>query len=163
MVLPEVYAEAAQEATDEEIAMIEQLAQSYHATFAEVTQTSWPRGRLSPAERERVMAAFRALYGAIFAATHNAVWTLLAEPLLRLRAPRSWESGDMTVEEFIAHERRVIDARVTAVIARDPTQARDTAKALLELSPQAEAALRAAMSATPIGEISEIPLSLDTL
>jgi GntR family transcriptional repressor for pyruvate dehydrogenase complex len=162
MVIPELFAEAARQATDEEIAAIERLTEAYHAAFAEVTRDSWARGRLSPAERDRVMAAFRALYGAIFAATQNAVWALLAEPLLRLRAPRSWQSGELTAEAFIAHERRVIDLRIAPILNRDPARAYETAKTAMELSPQDEATLRAAMSATPIGEIPEIPLTLDT-
>jgi len=119
-VLPEVIAEAARRATDEEVAEIRRAAEAYHATFAEVTQQSWDRGGLTLAERERVMGAFRDLYGAFFAATHNALWALLAEPLLRLRAPRSWQTGEMTVEDFITHERRLIDARVEAITARAP-------------------------------------------
>jgi DNA-binding FadR family transcriptional regulator len=156
MVLPEVQAEAARQAGDDDVAAIERLAAAYHAVFAEVTRDSWGRGRLSSVERERVMAAFRTLYGAIFAATHNAVWSLLAEPLLRLRAPRSWQSGDMTAEDFIAHERRLIDARIAAIIARDPDRARETAKSLMHLPPEAEAAMRD----TPVGDIPDIPLPL---
>ena len=160
MVLPEVHAEAARQATDADIADIGRLAEAYHAAFAEVTRESWQRGKLSPVQRRQVMAAFRALYGAIFAATHNALWALLAEPLLALRAPRSWQSGEMTADEFIAHERRLIDARVAAIVARDADRARETAKTLAQLPPAAEAAMRAALQATPVGEIADIPLPL---
>ena len=158
MVLPEVHAEAARQATDEEVAEIEQLAEAYHTVFAEVTRSSWGRSHLLPDERVRVMAAFQALYRAIFAAAHNAVWALLAEPLSNLRAPRSWQEGDLTAEDFIAHERRLIDARVAAIVARDPDRARATAKTLGQLPPEAEAAMRV----TPVGEIPEIPLPLAT-
>ena len=158
MILPEVQAEAARRATDEDVAAIERLAAAYHAVFAAVTRASWSRGYLSPEERERVMAAFRALYGAVFAATHNALWALLAEPLLRLRAPRSWQTGDMTVEAFIAHERRLIDARVAAIAARDPDAARRDAVAALALPPAAEAAMRA----TAVGDVPDIPLPLSS-
>ncbi len=157
MVLPEVLAEAARQATDEELAALRRLVDDYHAVFAEATRQSWGQAHLSAGDRERVMAAFRAVYGAIFAATHNALWALLAEPLLRLRAPRSWESGEMTVEEFIAHERRVMEARLEAILARDPARARQTAQALMTLPPEAEAAMRA----TPVGEVPTIPLPLD--
>jgi len=159
MILPDVQAEAAQQATDEELMEIRRLAGVYYAVFAEVTRQSWGRERLSAAERERVMAAFRALYGAIFAATHNALWALLAEPLLRLRAPRSWQAGDMTVEAFIDHERRLIEARIAAIATRDPEQARATVLTLMALPPEAEAAMRA----TPVGLIPEIPLPLNTM
>jgi DNA-binding FadR family transcriptional regulator len=156
MVLPEVQAEAARQATDDELAAIAELGEAYHTIFAEVTHSSWARGHLSLAERARVMVAFHALYAAIFAATHNAVWALLAEPLLNLRAPRSWQEGDLTADDFIAHERRLIDARVAAIVARDPDHARETARTLMALPPEAEAAMRA----TPVGEIPDIPLPL---
>ncbi len=158
MVLPEVHAEAARQATDEEVTAITELAEAYHAVFAEVSRARWGRGHLSATEREQVTVAFRALYAAIFAATHNAVWGLLAEPLLRLRALRSWQTGEMSLDEFIAHERREIDALIAAIVARDPDHARATARTLGQLPVEAEAAMRA----TPVGEIAEIPLPLIT-
>ncbi len=159
MVVPEVHAEAARRATDDDLADIARLAEAYHAVFAGVTRESWQQGELSTGQRRQVMAAFRALYGAIFAATHNALWTLLAEPLLSLLAPRSWQEGEMTAEDFIAHERRLIDARVAAIAARDPDRARETARTLMALPPEAEAA----MQATPVGQIPDIPLPLNTV
>ncbi len=160
MVLPEVQAEAARQATDADLAEIQRLAEAYHATFAAVTRASWGHDRLSAAERDRATLAFRALYVAIFAATHNALWGLLAEPLLRLRAPRSWQSGEMTVEEFIAHERQLIDARVAAIVARDPARAFETARSLVAAPPDIVSTLRAALQATPVAEIATIPLPL---
>jgi GntR family transcriptional repressor for pyruvate dehydrogenase complex len=156
MILPEVFAEAARQATDEEIAKIRRLTNSYHAVFAEASRRNWGQPHLSPADLNSVMAAFRAVYGAIFAATHNKVWALLAEPLLRLRMPRSWESASMTVEDFIAHEHRVFDARIDAIAGRDPDEARRLAWAFVQLPPTAEAAIRA----TPVGEVPQIPLPL---
>jgi GntR family transcriptional repressor for pyruvate dehydrogenase complex len=153
MILPEVLAEAARRATDEEIAAIRRLAGEYIDVFAAVSRDSWGRDQLPEGERERVLAAFRAVYGTIFAATHNTVWALLAEPLLRLRGLRSWRAGEMTVEDFIAHERRHFEARVNAVAARDPDRARAAGAALTALPPAAEAAMRA----TPIGRVTEIP------
>ena len=160
MVMPEVQAEAARQATDADLAEIQRLAEAYHVTFAAVTRASWGRDRLSAAERDQVMLAFQALYRAIFAATHNAVWGLLAEPLLRLRAPRSWQSGELTVEEFIAHERQLIDARVAAIVARDPDRAYDSAKSAAAVPPDIAAILRDALQATPVAEIAAIPLPL---
>ena len=64
----------------------------------------------------------------------------------------------MTADDFIAHERRLIDARVAAIIGRDADRARDTARMLMALPPEAETAMRA----TPVGEIPDIPLPLST-
>jgi DNA-binding FadR family transcriptional regulator len=159
MILPEVLAEAARMATDEEVAEIARLANEYYAVFAEVSRRHWDNPDLPAADSDQFIAAFRKVYGAIFAATHNTLWTLLAEPLLRLRLPRSWKSTDLTLDDFIDHERRVFDAPIKAIIARDPEQARHTAQTLMRLPPAAEAAMRA----TPIGEIPQIPLSLTEL
>lgn len=161
MVMPEVMAEAARQATGSELANIRELAEAYHKIFAAVTRASWERERLSPAEREQVMFAFRALYAAIFAATHNALWRLLAEPLLRLRAPRSWQSGEMQLEDFIDHEREIIEARIAPLIDRDPDRAYVAAQALADLPPATAGTLRNALQATPVGEIADIPLPLD--
>jgi DNA-binding FadR family transcriptional regulator len=156
MILPEVFAEAAREASNDDIAIIRRLAADYHAVFAEASRRNWGQAHLPSAEQESVMAVFRAVYAAIFAATHNKVWALLAEPLLRLRAPRSWKTGDLSVEEFIAHERRAFDARIEAIASRDPDAARRLARELVKLPPAAEAAMRA----TPAGDVPEIPLPL---
>lgn len=154
MVLPEVFAEAAREASDDELAEIGRLVEQYHGAFAEVTRASWARGELSPAERSRVMSAFQAVYGAVFAATHNRVWALLAAPLIALRAPRSWQTGEMTVDDFIAYERAIFDRQFAALATRDPERAR--AAAIKRLPSEAEAAMRA----TPVGAVPQIPLEL---
>jgi GntR family transcriptional regulator, transcriptional repressor for pyruvate dehydrogenase complex len=159
MVLPEVLAEAARMATEEEVAEIVRLASEYYDVFGEVTRRHWDNPDLPAADRDQVMAAFRGVYGAIFAATHNALWTLLAGPLLRLRLPRSWKSTGLTAGDFIARERRVFEAQIKAISAHDPDQARQTAQTLMRLPPAAEAALRA----TPIGEVPHIPLPLTDL
>lgn len=156
MVLPEIMAEAARQATDEEIRAIRRLTEQYHSVFAEITHRNWDRAYLSGADRQQLMSAFRVVYAAIFAATHNAVWALLAEPLLALRAPRSWQTTGLTADEFITHERRVIDARIDAIAARDPEQARQTTRAFLTLPPEAETSMRM----TPVGEVPDIPLPL---
>jgi GntR family transcriptional regulator, transcriptional repressor for pyruvate dehydrogenase complex len=159
MVLPEVLAEAARMATEEEVAEIVRLASEYYDVFGEVTRRHWDNPDLPAADRDQVMAAFRGVYGAIFAATHNALWTLLAGPLLRLRLPRSWKSTGLTAGDFIARERRVFDAQIKAIRAHDPDQARQTALTLMRLPPAAEAAMRA----TSIGEVPHIPLPLTDL
>ena len=160
LLLPEVMAEAARMATDEDLALIRRLTEKYHATFAEVSRRQWGRAGLPEPERAQVLSAFRAVYRAIFAATHNAVLRLLAEPVLRLRALRSWQEGDWAVEEFISHERREFDKRIAPILARDPDQAAAVARQSALLPPARAATLREAMSATPIGETVEIPLTI---
>jgi len=156
MVLPEVFAEAARRATDGDLAAIRRHADEYHSAFAATTRAGW--GAEAPADEEqaRALGAFRAVQRAVFAATHNALWALLAEPLLALRMPRRWAEGDMTAEEFIAHERRVLEDALAPVLARDPERAAAAGRRSLQLPPEAEAAMRA----TPVGEVARIPVAL---
>jgi len=50
MVMPEVQAEAARQATVEDVAEIQRLAEAYHAAFAAVTRDSWGHDQLSATE-----------------------------------------------------------------------------------------------------------------
>jgi GntR family transcriptional repressor for pyruvate dehydrogenase complex len=156
MILPEVLAEAARQATPADVAAIRRLADEYVAVFAAASRAHAGQERLPDEAREAVLAAFRAVYGAIFAASHNAVWALLAEPVLQLRALRSWQAGELTVEDFIAQERRHLMARVAAVAGGDPDRARAAAVSPTPLPPEAEAAMRA----TAVGQTVEIPVEL---
>ena len=156
MILPEVVAEAARQATDADLVEIRQLADAYQAQFAAISRRSWDRPDLSPHDQALLATAFQAFYRAIFAATHNAVWTLLAEPLLQLRMPRNWDTGDMTIDELIEHERRVIDRYVDTIAGRDPDRARADTAALVALPGAAETAMRA----TPVGQVATIDASL---
>jgi len=62
----------------------------------------------------------------------------------------------MTAEEFIAHERRVLEEALAPVLARDPERAAAAGRRSLQLPPEAEAAMRA----TPVGEVARIPVAL---
>lgn len=159
MILPEVTAEAARRADDEELGEIRRLAAAYKSAFDSVTRRSWDQDTLSADDQAYLMASFRAYYRAIFGATHNAIWSLLAEPLLRLRMPRSWESSDLTVDEFIDREFRFTDAQVATILARDPERARQQMANLVRLPPAAESAMRA----TPVGKVPQIPIGLPRL
>mgnify|MGYP001244685147 CR=1 FL=1 len=158
LILPEVIAEAARMATDEDIALIRRLAEEYHAIFDTISRRHWGQKALPEHEREQLLAAFRAVYRAIFAATHNAVLRLLAESVARLRALRSWQTSDMSVDDFIAGERRYFDERIEMIAAHDPERAR-TVDLRAALPPDIEATLHDVMRATPIGETVEIPLT----
>ncbi|MEZ4517226.1 MAG: GntR family transcriptional regulator [Chloroflexota bacterium] len=156
MVLPDVMAEATRQATEEDLNEIRRLADAYKTIFNTVTRRTWDQTDPPSQDQEISMAAFRSFYRAIFMATHNALWSLLIDPLLRLRMPRSWDSSNLTVDEFIDHENRLIDAWVAAIVGRDPDQARSAAAELVSLPPEAETAMRA----TPVGEIPQIPVTL---
>jgi DNA-binding FadR family transcriptional regulator len=156
MILPEVAAEAAREATDEDLSEIRRLADVYVAQFDSISRRTWGQPNLSTQDQALLMSAFRAFYGAIFAATHNAVWALLAEPLMRLRAPRNWDTGDATVDELVDHERRVMAAYVDAIASRDPDRARADIAAMVTLPTAAETAMRS----TPVGQVAKMDIPL---
>jgi DNA-binding FadR family transcriptional regulator len=156
MVIPEICAEASVQATDEELATIRALAGDYHAVFAEVTHRHWEGDTpLTVGEHGRFMSTYHRLMQAIFNATHNRLWQLLAQPLLRLRESRHWESS-MTAEEAIAYETGRINLRIEAIASRDPVHARQTVATLMHLPPEAISA----MQQTPVGETPYIPRPL---
>jgi GntR family transcriptional repressor for pyruvate dehydrogenase complex len=156
IILPEVVALAATSASDEEITQIRGLAEEYLKSFAD-HQTKWWDKETPTAELERLMAAFRQVMQAIFAATHNQVFLQLARPLLNLRNLRIWaEAEDSTPELITAVELSYIRQLIAAIAGRDPAQARATVARLVELPPEAIEAMRQ----TPVGQISVIPIPL---
>ncbi len=159
MVLPAVAAEAARHISDDELDELRRLAAERDRAYGDMERRYWAAETLPESEREAFMAPYRAFFAALFAATHNAVWRLLAEPLLRLRAPRHWLSDGMTADEFIAHEADWFATLLAAVASRDPEHARATVAALSVLPTAAEAA----MQATPVGQSPHIPLPLAEL
>jgi GntR family transcriptional repressor for pyruvate dehydrogenase complex len=162
MVYPEVCALAAREATDRELETIRQQIESYLTTYEQTLKEHQTDGRDLPAlEEERLREAFRQYMQTIFAATHNQLLTLLAAPLTRLRNLRYWQDDDtVTLGEVVdwekAHLRKVIDTIAT----RDPEHVRAVIGNMMQLPPEAEAAMRQ----TAVGEKPIIPpllLNLD--
>ncbi|HSH01933.1 MAG TPA: GntR family transcriptional regulator [Anaerolineae bacterium] len=155
MIYPEVLAEAAAMVTDEELAEIELLKEQLMAVFEQVTQTQMMSEEGSAIYRtgqQKIMAAYRQFMQAIFKATHNAVFILLAEPLLQLRSLRHWEGVFETLDDTVASERQYLEMIVAVVATRDREQARMKGRTLFELPAEAEAA----MKETPIGEVTRI-------
>ncbi len=159
MVLPGVCALAAMAATKEEVAQLKRLAAEYIDRYAGLAEEQWesddPADR---AAREAAGAAFTALIAAVFAATHNAMWQLLVQPILRLRSMRYWDTGDAEIppDLFLAMEKRWVDTLVAAIASGDAQAAREAVTDLVRLPQEAEAAMRS----TPIGEKPHIRLAL---
>ena len=155
MVFPEVCAHAAAEATEAEIEKLQKLAGEYSDLFADLSVAQWENDDPdAEAARADVREAFAALIVAIFEATHNSMWQILARPILSLRSIRSWETedDDSAPELFIALEKRYIDTLVGAIAAGDPQAARDTVAQLMRLPQEAETAMRN----TPVGKTPHI-------
>jgi DNA-binding FadR family transcriptional regulator len=151
MVFPEVCALAATEATEAERAELQALAGDYIKLYSSMSQAQWESKDPSDrAARQATHNAFNALLSAVFASTHNAMWKLLAQPILRLRSMRYWDTGDEEPppELFAEIEKLWVDTFVGAIIAGDAQAARETVARLMRLPSEAEAAMRT----TPIGE-----------
>jgi DNA-binding FadR family transcriptional regulator len=155
IILPEVLALAAVSATSEEVVEMRRLATAYLEAFAQ-HQARWWQKECPAAELEPLRAAYRAFIQAVFAATHNQVFSQLAGPLSKLRNLRHWAEGKGdTLETVNQIERAFLQQMVEAIAGGDPTQARATAARLFRLPPPAIEAMRR----TPVGEIVDIPIA----
>ncbi len=159
ILFPEIVALAAANATDEDIARIQHLAETYIDLVAEYHK-KWGRKQPPISESDKFVAAYRQLMQTICDASGNRVIQQLAQPLFKLRNLRSWaDSTEETYEDVIAVETRYVRELVDAVTDRDPAQARARVAKLMVLPPEAVDA----MQQTPVGEISVIPIPLSKL
>jgi hypothetical protein len=93
----------------------------------------------------------------IFAATHNQLLALLAYPLTRLRNFRRWEdTASITLEDVIDNEKSYLRKVIDTIDTRDPVHVRAVIGDMMQLPPEAEAAMRR----TAVGETPLIPLKL---
>ena len=151
MVLPEVCALAAAQATDEDIAQLRKTAADYIALYAKISDEELEdEDPTTQAARDTAKKAFNALITAVFVATHNAMWELLVQPILRLRSMRYWDTGDAEIPPgfFLTIEKRWVDTLVEAIAGGDARAAREVVSQLVHLPEEAETAMRG----TPIGE-----------
>ena len=158
-VFPEVCALAALQATDEDIDAMRQAAKLFMEQYeAEISLPLNSDASRLEAARASVMDAYAATMSAIFCASHNEVWMLLAQPLTRLRNLRQWGPEEELTAEIVAKavalESTYFDIVIDAVASRDPERTRATVSKLMGLPPEAVEA----MQQTPVGEIPQIPL-----
>ncbi|MFN2134796.1 MAG: FadR/GntR family transcriptional regulator [Candidatus Promineifilaceae bacterium] len=158
MVFPEVCALAAEEILPAELAQLRELAAHYTevhklAVAAEEEGTDTSRETADTA----MLQAFRAFIAAIFAATHNALWKLLAQPLLRQRSARDWETDpeESSAAQLAALEKLWIDTLVAVIAGGDADEAREAVRRLMQLPVEAQQAMRQ----TPVGEKAHIRLN----
>lgn len=154
LLYPELFALAAAEATNEELAHIETLLDTYLHNRARLLTAHWEKESLPPAALAEMMADYRAFIEAIFTATHNKLLQLLARPLVQLRSGRNWEKPGETLANAIELEARYMRAAFAALAGRDPVAARRQIAELLTLPPEAIAA----MQQTPVGQEPRIPV-----
>jgi len=157
MVFPGVCALASTAASDGELAIIKSLGSDYIELFTNMTTAYWQSERTAPAaELDAMRTSFVAFIRAIFEATHNKLWQLLAQPILHLRSTRNWDVPDIEVETAIAFEKQFVETLTKAVASRDPALAQKIVTQLMVLPLEAKEAMRK----TPIGEIPYISISM---
>jgi DNA-binding FadR family transcriptional regulator len=88
----------------------------------------------------------------IIAATHNKLIQALARPLVNLRSLREWEAESPMSVDPKETERAYVEVVLQALASRDPDQARQRVRELMELPEQAIET----MKETPVGEIPHI-------
>ncbi len=160
MIFPEACALAAAKATPADRRRLTTLGEAYLASYAAAVSKTWGAPDDNDPLWEECRLLFNSFLTAVFEATHNALWRLLAQPLLSLRSVRNWESDSTpdTAEDFVILERSFINAVTTAVVEGDPAAARTKAQAIMTLPPAAEASMRA----TRIGDTPHIRASRRT-
>ncbi|MCA9986998.1 MAG: FadR family transcriptional regulator [Anaerolineales bacterium] len=159
IMFPELLAAAVQAMTAADLDQIREQIAAYLAHYAALMRRLAVDGtEATPAENAQLLNAFRQLMTAIFQATHNKVFMLLARPLLNLANFRDWQRADQielaaAVEDTIARETAYFQRLLRALESDDPQVARAIGQTLLILPPEAVQA----MQATPIGERVTIP------
>jgi GntR family transcriptional repressor for pyruvate dehydrogenase complex len=156
MLFPEVVSLVAVEASDDEIQTIREQITAYVQTHNSVADRWDEESTLSEVEQENLrdtlLVSYRSLIEALFEATHNKVIQTLAKPLLNLRNVRDWEPEESAPIDPKESESRYFQIVLEAIETRDPLQARQMIRRLMEL-PQEAVEI---MKQTPIGGIPHI-------
>ncbi len=162
ILLPEVVALAAVNATDEQRGELARLGETYIEAFRRSAESGKSADRHESAGTgpagETLMRPFREFTNLLFRSTGNRLFAILAEPLIRLRSVHEWEEGEEEVpaEEAVELEARFHRTVLAAVESRSADEARRIMAAYPSYPPEAVKTLRE----TPFGEIPVIRLSL---
>ncbi len=136
-VLPEVVALAASNATAEDVGAIEAAADAYLTMHAEIAKVGLPA--VDSAEYDAFGQTWTNVMQAVFDATHNTVFSLLAQPLIRLHGPRNWVG---LPDDITSQETALVQTIISLIKSADAEQARSQMKQLLALPTVAIDALR---------------------
>jgi GntR family transcriptional repressor for pyruvate dehydrogenase complex len=152
ILFPEIFALAAEFATEDEIKELEILGTRY-MDFVESYHKKWWGQEIPEQASQELVSHFRSFLQKLFSATHNKLIEQLALPLLQLRNFRQWEEDDqMTAEDFIRSEKAYVDYMINLVNNRKPEEARELARKAMSLLPGAIES----MKKTAVGEVPVI-------
>ncbi len=157
---PEVFALAAERATDAEVAEVEQAVERYVRVFEDVaSKTADEQMQTAEPDLELLREAFRGFTDAVLAASHNVLFRLITPPVQRLRSLRNWNTTAMSIQEAVELEASGFRAVAAALRAGAPEAARAAISGWFALPQEAVAA----MKRTPVAETVSIPLGFASL
>ena len=154
---PEVFALAAEMATDEELTQLNDLAQNYFNSMQLMIEADNDSRPILPEVEQAAVDSYRTMIGYVFLMSRNQVLMILAQPLLRLRTFRSWQGGKLNPFEQLEREIAYFQTIFDTISSGDPQLVRKTVQRYMELPSEAERVMRE----TPIGEVPVIQLPLD--
>jgi GntR family transcriptional regulator, transcriptional repressor for pyruvate dehydrogenase complex len=154
MLMPEVFALAAEQASEAELALIAEKAIVFEGAFIEHISKWFGVDDVPSAEKDTLRLLILDFRRAVMFATHNRLIQQLAEPLLRLYNLRYWEdqpgaSPQAAIDEEIQPMRKLIQAMKT----RDTTAIRVQWRDMMKLPAHAVET----MQRTRVGDIPIIP------
>jgi len=151
---------ATENASDGEIAAIEESAETYLAAL-EASNAAEDEATFDQIART-AEEAFDRVYEGLFEATHNRVLQYVARPLRALRRLRQWDLSQVADEVKIADvqdvDRRFLKTLLECLRSGDPSRA---ATALVEFGELPDEAVDA-LKRTPAGEVARIVLTSAT-
>ncbi len=150
LIYPEIVALATRNATDEDVAAIQNAADRYLVQHAKIAAHGLPDVQSS--EYQQFMGLWSEVVQAVFDATHNQVISLLAKPLIRLHGARDWQG---LADSITNQERKFITTVIDLIRSGDPENARQQMEALMALPPEAVEALQK----TAVAQLTTIVLS----
>ena len=160
ILLPEVIALAAVNASEEERKTLSRLSGEYMEAFKESLETPEIFGN-EEQTRETLLSRYREFIKYLFRASGNKLISLLAEPLTSLRGMHVWESEEKepAAEEAVELERLWHDSILKALATRDAKKAAEVIRLETGLPKKAVEALKN----TPFGETPVIHLGIRAL
>lgn len=144
LIYPEIAALAAQNASETDIAKIQSTADAYLTFHAKIAEKGL--SEIKPDEFKPFQQTWLDFIQAIFDATHNKVFSLLARPLTQLHSPRNWEGLPGSLTE---RETRFISKVIDLIKSGDPEAVRREMHSLMTLPPEAVTAMQQTDVATP--------------
>ncbi len=160
ILLPQIFALASTEATDQEIVQIKRAASLYLNAYKDMVEHEKQNGDDSNPVLQKLIdrsrTVFAELMQSIFASTHNKLIMLWGDVLINLRKWRTI-SGDMEeTSQIEEYEKSIINRFVQAIETRNPAEA----AVLISKGINYDASMVSIMKKTPVGESPEIPGSV---